>query len=181
MRIHGNYNYIFASALAVKVNKYIEEEVKAVIWCPLLVWVSVHRVYSKEESVWEVVNLCFPSGQSINNAISAAHSSFQYVTVHQVAELILQCSIIAKTDLKAAFRRVPVCSANQHYLRISWRIHTFCDRALSFSLRSTTVIFNAMADGLSWVRICCNKVNLSHYLDDFIFWSTNHGTCKETL
>ena len=127
MRIHGNYNSLSALALAVKVNKYIEEEVKAVIWCPLLVWVSIHRVHSKEESVWEVVNLCFPSGQSINNTISAAHSSFQYVTVHQVAELILQCSIIAKTDLKAAFRRVPVllCKAalpqdlleNSYFLR----------------------------------------------------------------
>ena len=126
-----------------------------------------------------IVNLSFRSGHSINNAISPAHS-FCYVTVRQVTELILQGSSLAKIDLKAAFRRVPVHPADQHYLGISWRDRTLCDRALPFGLRSAPIIFDAVADGLAWAMICSNIVDLAHYLDDFIFWSANHATCQHS-
>ena len=63
-----------------------------------------------------IVNLSFPSGHSISDTISPAHSPFCYVTVHQVAELISQGFSLAKVDLKAAFSRVPVHSADQHYV-----------------------------------------------------------------
>ena len=29
--------------------------------------------------------------------------------------------------------------------------------------------------------ICCNIVDLTHYLDDFIFWSADYTTCQQTL
>ena len=128
-----------------------------------------------------IVNLSFRSGHSINDAISPAHSSFRYVTVRQVTELIPQGSSLAKIDLKAAFRRVPVHPADQHYLGISWRDRTLCDRALPFGLRSAPIIFDAIADGLAWAMICSNIVDLAHYLDDFIFWSANHATCQHSL
>ena len=128
-----------------------------------------------------IVNLSFRSGHSINDAISPAHSSFRYVTLRQVTELIPQGSSLAKIDLKAAFRRVPVHPADQHYLGISWRDRTLCDRALPFGLRSAPIIFDAVADGLAWAMICSNIVDLAHYLDDFIFWSANHVTCQHSL
>ena len=125
-----------------------------------------------------IVNLSFLSGHSINNVISSAHSSFHYVTVRQVAELIFS---LAKIDLKAAFRRVPVHSADQHYLGISWRDRTLCNRALPFGPRSAPIIFNTVADSLAWAMICSNIVDLAHYLDDFIFWSADLATCQHTL
>ena len=126
------------------------------------------------------MNLSFPSGHSINDAISPAHS-FCYVIVCQVAELIPQGFSLAKIDLKAAFRRVPVHSADQHYLQISWRDRTLCNRALPFGLKSAPIIFNAVADGLAMAMICSNIVDLAHYLDDFIFWSSNHANCQHAL
>lgn len=29
--------------------------------------------------------------------------------------------------------------------------------------------------------ICFNIVDLTHYLDDFIFWSADYATCQQTL
>ena len=117
------------------------------------------------------MNLFIPSGNSINDAISPAYSSFHYVTVLQVVELILQGSCLTKIDLKAAFRRVPVHSADQHHLGISWRDHNLCNRALPFGLRSAPIIFNTVADGLTWAMICSNIIDLAHNLDNFIFLS----------
>ena len=115
------------------------------------------------------------------STMSPAHSSFHYVTLRQVAELIPWGSSLAKIDLKAAFRRVPVHSTDQHYLWISWRDCTLCDRALPFSLRSDHIIFNTVADGLTCAIICSNIIDLAHYLDNFIFRSTDHATCRQTL
>ena len=184
--VSSNSNSPSALALASKVDEYIEEEVKAGNLAPSPregVHLSPIRFIPKKNRPGKfrlIVNLSFPSGHSINDAISPAHS-FRYVTVRQVTELIPQGSSLAKIDLKAAFRRVPVHPADQHYLGISWRDCTLCDRALPFSLRSAPIIFNAVADGLAWAMICSNIVDLAHYLDDFIFWSADHATCQQTL
>ena len=86
-----------ALALASKVGKYIEEEVKAgnlepspregvhlspIGFIPKKNWPGKFRL---------IANLSFPSGHSINDAISPAQS-FSYITVHQVAELSLRAS-----------------------------------------------------------------------------------------
>ena len=185
--VSSNSNSPSALALASKVDEYIEEEVKAGNLAPSPregVHLSPIGFIPKKNRPGKfrlIVNLSFPSGHSINDAISPAHSSFRYVTVRQVTELIPQGSSLAKIDLKAAFRRVPVHPADQHYLGISWRDRTLCDRALPFGLRSAPIIFNAVADGLAWAMICSNVVDLAHYLDNFIFWSADHATCQQTL
>ena len=38
----------------------------------------------------------------------------------------------------------------------------YCDKALPFGLRSAPIIFNAVADGLSWAMICSGIMNLVH-------------------
>ena len=175
-----------ANSPASMVDNYIKEEVKAGNLVPSPcegVHLSPIGFIPKKNRPGKfrlIVNLSFPTGNSINGAISPAHSSC-YITVHQVVEQIPQGSFLAKIDLKAAFRRVPVHSAHQHYLEISWRDRTLCNRALPFSLRSAPIIFNAIADGLTWAMICSNIINLAHYLDDLIFLSADHATCQQTL
>ena len=176
-----------ALVLASKVDEYIKEEVKVGNLEPSPrggVHLSPIGFIPKKNQPRKfrlIVNLSFPSRHSINDTISLAHSPFRYVTVHQVAELIPQGFSLAKIDLKAAFRRVPVHSTDQHYLGISWRDRTLCNRALPFGPRSAPIIFNTVADSLAWAMICSNIVDLAHYLDDFIFWSANHATCQHTL
>ena len=125
-----------ALALAAKANDHSKNEVKAGNPVPFpREGIHLSPIGFITRKNWPrkfrlIVNLSFPSGHSINNAInnsiSPAHFS-HYITEHHATELIPQGSTFAKTDLKAAFRRVG----------ISWRNHTIlCNRVLLFSLRS---------------------------------------------
>ena len=80
--------------------------------------------------------------------------------------------------LKAAYRKVPVHPADSHLFAISWRGIEFQDRALPFGLRSAPIIFTAVADG---AMICSGILHLAHYLDDFIFWAPDAGSCQFCL
>ncbi|MBF2755157.1 MAG: hypothetical protein ISN29_07865 [Gammaproteobacteria bacterium AqS3] len=176
-----------ALALASKVDDYIEEEVKAgklVISDEANVQLSSIGFIPKRNRPGKfrmIVDLSSPSGRSVNDAINPAFSSFKYVTVRQVAELLPQGSFLAKLDLKAAYRKVPVHVADQKFLGVSWRGKTYCDKALPFGLRSAPIIFNAVADGLAWAMICTGIMDLAHYLDDFIFWASDQQSCQRCL
>ena len=128
-----------------------------------------------------IVNLSAPEGASVNDNISQAHSSFHYTTVRDVAERIPMGWFMAKLDLKAAYRKVSVHPADSHLLAISWGGIEFQDRALPFGLRSAPIIFTAVANGLAWAMICSGILHLAHYLDDFIFWAPDAGSCQLCL
>ena len=125
-----------------------------------------------------IVDLSAPVGSSVNDSINSDHSSFRYVTVRQVAELITAGWFMAKLDLKSAYWKVPVHSVDSDFLAISGRRVKYGDRALQFGLRSAPIIFTAVADGLAWAMICSNILDL---LDDFIFWALDAESCQRIL
>ena len=176
-----------ALALASKVDEYIEEEVQAgklFVSNEADIQLSSIGFIPKRNRPGKfrmIVDLSSPAGRSVNDAINPAFASFKYVTVRQVAELLPQGSFLAKLDLKAAYRKVPVHVADQKLLGVSWRGKTYCDKALPFGLRSAPIIFNAVADGLAWAMICSGIRDLAHYLDDFIFWAADQQGCQKCL
>ena len=91
----------------------------------------------------------------------------------RAARLVSQCgrgALMAKTDLQAAYRHIPVHPNDQHLLGIEWGGKVLVDRALPFGLRSAPKLFLAVADSLAWAMQCEGVVNSVHYLDDFLFW-----------
>ena len=62
-------------------------------------------------------------------------------------------SLIAKIDIKSAYRLVPVSPLDSHYLGTKWD-GQICRWYVPFELRSAPKIFNALADALEW---CMNK------------------------
>ena len=81
-----------------------------------------------------------------------------------------QGSLLAKLEIKSAYRMVPVSPQDQHLLGLEWRGMVFCDQALPFGLRSVPIIFTAVADGLAWALHCNGLHSFMHYLDDFLFY-----------
>ena len=77
---------------------------------------------------------------------------------------------MAKTDLRSAYRHVPVHPSNQHLLGIEWSGQLYYDRALPFGLRSAPKLFSAVTDGLAWALNCAGVTGTVHYLDDFLLW-----------
>ena len=58
-------------------------------------------------------------------------------------------TLLAKCDLKCAYRMVPVHPDDQHLLGISWRGSTYSDTAPPFGLRSAPKVFSAVANTLA--------------------------------
>ena len=79
-----------------------------------------------------------------------------------------QDGLMAKIDLKAAFRLIPVQAADWVHLGICWRGQFYVDTCLPFGLRSAPALFNHYAEALDWIMANNCGVQLLHCLDDFL-------------
>jgi hypothetical protein len=133
-----------------------------------------------------IVDLSSPKGQSVNDGIDPSNCSFHYSSITDAAKRVVECgrgALMAKLDLKSAYRMVPVHPEDSLLLGIRWGDTTYVDRALPFGLRSAPIIFSAVADGLAWA-LFQNGVHYSlHYLDDFFFCepASSPLACSEAL
>ena len=120
---------------------------------------------------WRVItDLSHPEGHSINDAIDPHLCSLSYITVDQVAEVALSLgkgALMAKIDIKSAYRLIPVHPVDRMWLGLKWDDQIYIDGMLPFGLRSAPKIFNSVADALEW---CVSQEGVEfifHYLDDF--------------
>ena len=101
-----------------------------------------------------IVDLSYPPGMSVNDGISPELSLMSYTKVDDVVQGIWQSgvgSMLAKIDIKSAYRVVPVHPVDRHLLAAAWRGKLFVDGALPFGLRSAPKIFTALADALEYI------------------------------
>ena len=76
---------------------------------------------------------------------------------------------MAKFDVEAAYRNVPVHRSHCVLLGMKWRDQFYVDLVLPFGLRSAPFIFNSIADMVEWILVNSYQIpHLLHYLDDFI-------------
>ena len=75
---------------------------------------------------------------------------------------------LAKIDIEAAFRNIPVHPHDRHLLGMRWENELFIDAVLPFGLRSAPKLFNCVADALQWIAEQFGVSYLDHFLDDFL-------------
>eukprot|EP00731_Ephydatia_muelleri_P032816 Em0024g360a len=93
-----------------------------------------------------------------------------------------QDALMAKIDLKAAFRLIPVQAADWVHLGICWQGQFYVDTCLPFGLRSAPALFNHYAEALDWIMANNNGAQLLHYLDDFLLVGPpGKDTCQEAM
>ena len=161
------------------VQRYLDEErasgaLRGPVQHPEAVHVSPFGVIPKSgpQGRWRlIVNLSSPIGGSVNDGISPAACSVEYVrldeAVRRCARLGKGTSLV-KVDIKSAYRIVPVHPDDRHLLCVAWRGDVFVDTALPFGLRSAPVIFSAVADALLWIMLDRGIQDGVHYLDDYL-------------
>ena len=118
-----------------------------------------------------IVDLSSPTGESVNDGISRELSSLSYTSVDVVVEHILTLGrgfMLAKMDIKQAYRMIPVHLQDRPLLGMKWQGQVFVDKALPFGLRSAPTIFSAAADTLLWLMHQKGASVIKHYIDDFI-------------
>ena len=75
-----------------------------------------------------IVDLSHPSGRSVNDGIPKPLCSLFYITVDLAIAEIMKLgrgTLLAKVDIKSAFRLLPVHLADCHLLAMNWNAHVF--------------------------------------------------------
>ena len=135
---------------------------------------------------WRIItDLSFPKGSSVNDGICADLCSLKYTSVSIVAGAAMQLgrgALLAKLDIKSAYRLVPVHPEDRHLLGVEWKTQCYVDGMLPFGLRSAPKIFTAVADALEWILRQRGVSYLDHYLDDFVtFGPPASEVCGDNL
>jgi hypothetical protein len=118
-----------------------------------------------------IVDLSYPDGLSVNDGICEEWCSLQYASVDNAVEIIQSCgpgTMLAKLDLKDAYRIIPVHPDDHYLLGITWKGGVYIDRSLPFGLRSAPLLFTAFSDMVAWAIHCQGVRFVMHYLDDFL-------------
>ena len=101
------------------------------------VHISPFGVIPKSEpGKWRLIlDLSSPEGGSVNNGISREWCSLSYLSVDEVVRTVVRLgrgALMAKFDLKAAYRNVPVHPDDRRLLGMVWEDQLFVDTALPF-------------------------------------------------
>ena len=143
--------------------------------CHHLSWVVARQSTSAREvskghntdKWWLITDLSYPPNKSVNDGISPDDCSLEYTTVDKVATIVLRLgkgTLLAKIDIKSAYRIIPVHPADRSLLGIKWKGNIYVETRLPFGLRSAPKIYNTVADALKW---CFHQEEIElvdHYL-----------------
>ena len=141
---------------------------------PLLNFVAspLGTVPKKPDKLRLIHHLSAPEGLSVNDGITKEDFSLQYVKVDDAIARIMQLgrgTLLAKFDIRRAFRLCPVRPEDWHLLGMCWEGKYYYDKVLPFGLRSAPFIFNEVAEAFQW--ICAHHLSIEdmlHLLDDFL-------------
>ena len=121
----------------------------------------------------------------INDGIPKDLCSLHYINVDNVIRQIIALgrgALLAKADIKSAFRLLPVHPADRHLLGMLWNDELYIDTCLLFWVRSAPKLFNILADFLAWILQHQGVFPIFHYLDDFLIITPPvFNTCLQHL
>ena len=92
-----------------------------------------------------IIDLSHPQGYSVNDGIPSSLCSIKYITIDDAINQILSLgkgTMMAKIDIKSAFRLLPVHPADRHLLMMNWNNSIYIDLCIPFGLRSAPKLFN---------------------------------------
>ena len=90
--------------------------------------------------------------------------------------------LMAKLDIKEAYRIVPIHPDDRRSLGVYWRGQVWIDCQLPFGLASALAIFSALVEALEWVHRQKGVRAMIHYLDDFLLLGApGSGECQQYL
>ena len=130
-------------------------------------------------------HLSYPKGASINDNIPAAFSTVKYATVDDAINIIQRLGkgcAMAKTDVRSAFRIVPVHPSDYPLLGFQWEEKWCYDKTLPMGCSSSCQIFEDLSTAMEWIaRSKLQIPNIIHILDDFLILDTSLDVCGSKL
>ena len=126
----------------------------------------------KHDGGWHAIyHLSAPYSSSINDSISSQDYTLSYCSVDDAFAIVSSLgrgALMAKIDLRNAFRLIPVRPQDWNLLGIKWCGKFYIDTCLPFGLRSAPFLFNRLADAIHLsLQHNYNMFHVLHYLDGF--------------
>ena len=133
-----------------------------------------------------ILNLSAPyDSDSINYHITEENSKVSYASIQDAIRIIQSLGpkcFLAKSDIKSAFRLIPIHPDDHPKLGFKYNGKFYYDRCLAQGCSSSCRIFERFSSALEWILI--NKLGVRHschILDDFLFLSHTFRECKSFL
>ena len=121
----------------------------------------------------------------MNDGISSDHTRVSYATVEDAIRRIKSVGstcFLAKTDIKNAFRIIPIRPQDYNLLGMCWRGLYYYDRCMPMGFSSSCKTFETFSTAIEW--IAQNKLHINeilHLLDDFLIISPTEDLCRKQL
>ncbi len=130
-------------------------------------------------------HLSFPKGLSINDGIFSEDTHVRYATVADAIKLIKRAGLgcyLAKTDIKSAFRIIPIHPNDYPLSGMKWCGLYYYDRCMPMGCSSSCKTFETFSTAIEWIARHKLKIDeLLHLLDDFLFVSATYMQCQSSL
>lgn len=130
-------------------------------------------------------HLSFPKGSSVNDDIPPEHTSVHYATIDGAIKLIKSAGpdcFLVKTDIKNAFRIIPIHFNDYGFLGMQWRGLYYCDRCMPMGCSSSCLTFETFSTAVEWVAHNKLKIDyILHLLDDFPLVAPSAQLCQQQL
>ena len=140
---------------------------------PTLQVSPVGLVAKKDGDHRMIHHLSYPDSQSINDFIEEKHCKVTYSNIDQAADLIFKLgkgALLSKTDIKSAFRLLPITPSDFELLGIKFENQYFYDKMLPMGSSASCAIWEKFACFLHWsIGEKTKSSDILHYLDDFLF------------
>ena len=130
-------------------------------------------------------HLSYPKGCSVNDGISSEYTSVSYATISDAIQQIKLAGagcFLSKTDIKNAFRIIPIRPQDYHLLGMKWQGMYYYDRCMPMGCSSSCKTFETFSSALEW--IAQNKLHIRHILhllDDFLIIAPSYQLCQAQL
>ena len=127
----------------------------------------------------------FPTGFSANDGISSDHTSVKYATIDEAIQLIKSAGpgcFLAKTDVKNAFRIIPIHPDDYGLLGMQWRGLYYYDRCMPMACSSSCLTFEMFSTAVEWIARNKRKIDyILHILDDYLLVAPTEQLCQQQL
>ena len=130
-------------------------------------------------------HLSYPYGESVNDGIPRNLATVHYTPLSEAIQHIVNFGpgcFLAKSDIKSAFRIIPIHPSDYHLLGFKWEGKYYFDKCLPMGAASSCSIFEKFSTAVNWIiQQKCPFAKVLHVLDDFLFIAKTEKECKLAL
>ena len=136
----------------------------------------------KQEGDFRMIHhLSYPENNSVNSGIPEEFSTVSYATIQQAiatAKVLGKGSFLAKSDIKSAFRLLPIHPSDYYLLVFFWDEKFYYDRCLPMGCSASCQLFEEFSSALEYLVAFHTHQKVIHVLDDFLFLAKNQADCQ---